>query len=602
MINITDKKNCSGCCACIDVCPTNAIHMKVDIEGFWYPEINDSLCIDCSLCDKTCPDLNIDKLKKNDLAQSECFAAEHKNLEVVFDSTSGGLFSAFAEQTYRSGGYVGGAIFNSDFSVSHYLSDNKEDLEKLRSSKYLQSDLSGWYKKVHIALKTGKQITVCGCPCQMAGLRSFLKKDYENLLILDFICRGINSPKVWLKYLESFKERYGSKVIYAKAKSKEYGWRNLTQKVILEDGRAFYETGSESLFTKGYLRTNAYCRPSCYVCKYKGFPRVSDVTLADFWKIEKQLGLQDKDLGVSLVMVNSSKGKRYFEKIQSKILCIPSSLSLAIDGNPALVKPLTDCKVDRSAFFADLDKMSFLDLASKYNFDLKDAKLDLVKRYLKKVRSLVSIYRFNLLDYLIMIYENLKLTGLVNLLKLSSLFLPKGRVVFQKHKKGKLHIQGKFIFGYSLFRSTKLESRLYIGENANLFINGSVDIGYGSDIELFNNSELILSDGVASNIGLTVICANKITIGKNVKIGRNVTIRDNNGGHYINRQGYKNSKPIVIEDKVWLCEGCTIMSGVKIGEGAIIGANALVTRNVPAHAMVVGNPAQIVDQNILWKY
>lgn len=257
MIQVIEKAKCCGCNACGDACSKQAISFKIDIEGFWYPEVDKDKCINCGMCEKVCPIINIEELKKNDLPRSECYAAEHKNLEVIFDSTSGGLFSALADIMYKTGGYVGGAVFNDDFTVRQYISNNKSDLQRLRSSKYLQSNSVGFYRQVKQLLASGEKVLVCGTPCQMVALRAFLHKDYENLIIADFICRGINSPKVWLKYIKSFEERYGSPVVYVKAKSKEYGWRNLTQKVILADGRHIYETREQSNFTKGYLQTNA---------------------------------------------------------------------------------------------------------------------------------------------------------------------------------------------------------------------------------------------------------------------------------------------------------------------------------------------------------
>ena len=148
MINIQKKVDCCGCNACGDVCAQGAISFKTDHEGFWYPEVDMQKCTDCHLCEKVCPIINVKDLKKNDFPQSLCYAAEHKNLEVVFDSTSGGLFSALADVMYKSGGYVGGAVFNEDFSVRQYISNDKKDLPRLRSSKYLQSHLDGFYKKV----------------------------------------------------------------------------------------------------------------------------------------------------------------------------------------------------------------------------------------------------------------------------------------------------------------------------------------------------------------------------------------------------------------------------------------------------------------------
>lgn len=592
MIKIIDKKDCCGCNACGDVCSHNAITFRTDLEGFWYPEIDMDKCTDCGLCEKVCPIINAKELKKNDLPQSICYAAEHKSLEVVFDSTSGGLFSALADNIYKNKGYVGGAIFNDDFSVRHYISNDKKDLEKLRSSKYLQSNLTGFFKKVKEIVRSGEKVLVCGTPCQMAALRAYLRKDYENLIIVDLICRGINSPKVWRKYLDSFEERYGSKVIYCKAKSKEYGWRNLTQKVRLANGKEYYETYTQSNFTQGYLRTNAYCRPSCYECQFKGYPRIADITLADFWGIEKISKSLEKNLGTSLVMINSRKGECFFEKIKPRINYLVVPFEEAEKGNPALNLPLAPSKVNRTQFFDDLDNMSFLQIADKY---IKSDKLSWKARIKKTVRKALKI--FKLMKHPKVFYYN-SLSEIIS----QTYILPLGHTVLQLSAQSDIEKKGCLIIGSKRFKSSKLESRLLVDEDGKLIVKGHNVIGYGSDVEVFSNAVLEFKGDVASNIGTTIICGEKIVLGKGVKIGRNVTIRDNNGGHYLNRAGYKNSRPVIIGDKVWLCEGCTIMPGVKIGDGAIIGAHAFVTSNVPAHAMVSGNPAQIVDEDVLWKY
>ena len=600
MIKISNKTDCCGCNACGDACPKSAISFKTDIEGFWYPAVDEDKCVKCGLCEKVCPIINIDKLKKNDLPQSICYAAEHKNLEVVFDSTSGGLFSALAEIMYRSKGFVGGAVFNEDFSVHHYISSDKNDLPKLRSSKYLQSNLEGFYRQVNNLLISGEYVLICGTPCQMAALRAFLDKDYDNLIIVDFICRGINSPKVWYKYIQSFEERYGSPVVYAKAKSKEYGWRNLTQKVILADGRHIYETRNQSNYTKGYLITNVYCRPSCYDCKFKGFPRISDITLADFWGIENVNQSMEKDLGTSLVMVNSQKGVAFFEKAKARAKTIEVPFQSILAGNRALVSPLDPPKVDRTKFFEDLDKMTFTELASKYiNVKVNDkpvSRFVKLKRILKKCLSIWKMPRQELSIYQIFKQNTLRQ------------FLGDRYIAAYKHtyiqidKESNLKLNGILSFGYKRIRGSKLESRLLVEKGATLEVQSKFNIYYGADVEVFKNAKLIIKGGGGTNINFTCICGEYIEIGKDVQIGRGVTIRDNNGNHYINRSGYRNTRPVVIGDKAWLCEGCTIMPGVKIGEGAIVGAHAFVTQNVPAHSVVSGNPAQVVDTDVLWKY
>lgn len=597
MIHIDNKTDCCGCNACGDVCPKSAITFRTDREGFWYPEVDSGKCINCGLCEKVCPQVRVEELKKDKLAQPQCYAAEHKSLEVIFDSTSGGLFSALAEIMYRSGGYVGGAVFNEDFSVRHFISNDKQDLLKLRSSKYLQSNLEGFYTQVRDLVRAGESILVCGTPCQMAALRAFLGRDYDNLLIADFICRGINSPKVWQKYLQSFEERYGSPVVYAKAKSKEYGWRNLTQKVILKDGRHLYETVSQSNFTKGFIRTGVYCRPSCYQCRFKGFPRIADITLADFWGIEKVNSSMEKDLGTSLVLLNTDKGAEYFEKIQNRIHAIQVPFESILAGNPALSRPLDPPLVDRDQFFRDLDVMSFTQLADKYiNTSPSDARYT-IRTFLKDKCHMAQL----LLRRSTSLLKTLKYNKFKDILNRNFVLVTRHCAV-KIAGTAKTDIHGIFTLGFKKVKGSGLESRLLLEPGASLISEGPVDVYYGADIEVFRNAKLTFKGGNGANTGLTVVCGNSIEIGKDVQIGRNVTIRDNNGGHYLNRAGYKDSRPVVIGDKAWLCEGCTIMPGVKVGEGAIVGAHAFVTSNVPPHAMVSGNPAVVVDEDILWKY
>lgn len=597
MISITNKIDCCGCNACGDICPKGAIIFKTDIEGFWYPIVDKNKCIDCGLCDRVCPIININDLKKNDLPESICYAAEHKNLEVVFDSTSGGMFSALADIMYRSKGYVGGAIFNEDFSVRQYISNDKADLPRLRSSKYLQSNLEGFFKQVSELVKVGENVLVCGSPCQMAALRAFLRKDYDNLIIADYICRGINSPKVWRKYLDSFEERYGHKVVYCKAKSKEYGWRNLTQKVILSNGKAYYETKDQSKFTQGYLQTGVYCRPSCYDCKFKGYPRISDITLADFWGIENVDISMEKDLGTSLVMVNSKKGEVYFEKAKQRINYIQVPFKSIEVGNRSLHLSIDPPTVDRKQFFEDLDKMSFIQIADKY---IKTPEIGFkrrMKNHLKGVRSRLQIVQYSPS----VILKLLKLNTISDIVN-NKAILPTPYCCVLIEKRAKVIKDGNLLLGWKKFPKSKLETRLLVNDGGTLEILGHTTIGYGADIEVFPGGKLTFKGGGGTNINTTIICAEKIEIGKDVMIGRNVTIRDNNGNHFINRAGYKNSRPVIIGDKVWLCEGCTIMPGVKIGDGAIVGAHAFVTQNVPAHTVVSGNPAVIVDEDVLWKY
>ena len=490
MIEIKDKVQCCGCNACGDVCPKGCIHYETDIEGFWYPVVDKENCINCHLCEKVCPVIHADELKHNDYEKAICYAAENKNIEVVFDSTSGGLFSALASNMYKDNGYVGGAIFNEDMSVRQYISADKNDLPKLRSSKYLQSRLDGFFKQVKELLVKGEKVLVCGAPCQMAAMRAFLGKDYENLIIADFICRGINSPKVWRKYLDTFEERYGSPVIYAKAKSKEYGWHNLTQKVTLANGKSYFEPGNVSLFTQGYLITGVYCRPSCYDCKFKGFPRISDITLADFWGVEKLGKGFDKNLGTSLVMLNSRKGEAYFEQIKTKLNCIQVPFEAMLAGNPALVKPLDPPKVNREAFFNDLDSKTFTEVASKYivtNITWKRRLKNFIKFGIRVIRETQL--------QPVAVYKTVKYSGLKNLFNQKGLIISPN-CVLSISRKAKININGVCSIGQkSHFAKSRLETRLLLQDDATFNIEGNNFISYGADIEIFKGATFTMLGG-----------------------------------------------------------------------------------------------------------
>lgn len=610
MIQIQDKVNCCGCNACGDVCPKQAISFKTDNEGFWYPEVDMQKCIDCHLCEKVCPIINVDFLKKNDYVEPICYAAIHKNYEVRFDSTSGGLFSAFAEKFYRDKGYVGGAIYDDEWNVKQYISADKTDLPKLRSSKYQQSNLEGFYCQVRDLVKVGEKVLVCGCPCQMAALRAFLgNKNYDNLLILDFVCRGINSPLVAQKFNDYLERKHGSKIIYKKAKCKELGWRELTTKVRFANGENEYMTKENSIFNRGYLQTNAYCRPSCYECKFKGFPRIADISLADFWGIENFDRSLDDNIGTSMVLINSEKGKQFFEAIEQKVNSFLLRYEDAVKGNPALVRPLPPPKIDRKQFFDDINIMNFEDVAEKHYPDPR--KIQSKKKNFRAILSVLkSVWDYSPVTTLRPKLQFIKYNFLhkavhAHILK-RGYFLFGTHVIMEVSRNAHIELNAPVKLGDKKFQRSKLETRFMVNAGGTFIADSLFRISYGSDIEVFPGATLKIGGADftwrgGTNINFTLICANSIEMGYGVAIGRNVTIRDNNGDHYLSMQGYKTSKPVKIGNHVWLCEGCTIMQGVKIGDGAIIGAHAVVTTNVPAYSLVAGNPAKVVQTDVFWK-
>lgn len=614
MINIQNKVDCCGCNACGDVCAHKAITFKTDNEGFWYPEVDKEKCVDCGLCEKVCPIINIDTLKKNDFTEPICYAAAHKNYEVRFDSTSGGMFSAFAEKFYKDKGYVGGAIYNDDWSVRQYISADKTDLPKLRSSKYEQSNFEGFYRQVRDLVKRGEKVLVCGSPCQMAALRAFLNyKDYENLLILDYVCRGINSPMISQKFLNSLEQKHQSKIIYKKSKNKEFGWDRLTAAFRFANGENEYFTKENNPFTRGYLSTGLFCRPSCYDCKFKEFPRIADITLADFWGIDKIAPEMYDNLGTSLVLINNKKGKRFFDVIQQKLRTVELPYKTALKGNPSLTKPsLQATNLDRESFFKDAETMEFNQLSEKYFPDKRKQGTRTLEHKLRQVKAVfMDMWKytsiFSIRPKCQFIYYNFLCKNIKSDIFCGGYFLPSTNCIVNISKASNVTLNARFRFGRKKMEASKLESRLLIEDGATVEINSKFSAMYGADIEVFKGACLKVAGcdfetNGGANINLTLICGKSIEIGYHVMMGRNVTIRDNNGGHYLSMQGYKESQPVKIGNHVWLCEGCTIMPGAKIGDGAIVGAGSVVYGHVPPYSLVSGNPAKVVQTSTYWKY
>lgn len=610
MIQIQDKSKCCGCCACVDVCAHHAITLKTDIEGFWYPEVDKDKCVDCGLCEKVCPELHILDLKKNDFEKpAHTIAAINKNMSVRWDSTSGGAFSALADVMYAQGGYVSGAVYNDDFSVSNYISNNQEDLKRLRSSKYLQSKAEGLYKQIRDLLRNGEKVLACGTPCQMAALRSFLRKDYDNLTIVDFICRGVNSPKVYRKYLDSLERKYGGKVVYVKAKNKELGWRNLTRKVVFDNGKVYYGVLMDDDFRRGY-HTNVFCRPSCYHCQYKGFPRMADITIADYWGIENVDKNLDNNIGTSMILLNSKKGIEYFEQAKEKFEWKETRFESILPGNIALRKPIQPAKIDRKAFFEDLDNGTFDDVVKKYFPNNNINSLSLKQRIKNVIKPYYFIYKkfgFSFRAYINFIKINYRKNTSCNF-KEGHVVYTMPSSVFDIHPSAKIDIKAPFLYGNNPVRGMRMPTCLRMEAGTTLEIHdgpltryGKVpyNLRYGAYIEIVNGGKLTIGQG-AANVGLTIMCAKEITIGNGVRIGRDVSIRDWNGSHVIINDHYRNHAPVHIGDRVWLCTGCTIMPGVTIGEGSVVAANATVTKDVPAHSLVGGSPAKVIKENIEW--
>lgn len=609
MINIVDKADCCGCNVCGDVCSHNAISFKTDEEGFWYPEVDKEKCTDCGLCCHVCPVIHAEELKKNDYVEPTCIAAIHKNLEIRFDSTSGGLFTAMAEQILKEGGYVCGAVYTENWGVKWCISNKADDLPALRSSKYLQSNAEGMYKGIKSLLIKGEKVLICGLPCQIAALKAFLRKDYENLITVDLICRYINSPYAYRRYLDCLENEYGGKVVYIKAKNKELGWRKLTHKVLFSNNRTYYGTIDDDIFMKASMKLNCLSRPSCYECKFKSFPRYGDITIGDYWATKEKSSLDD-DTGTSVALLNSQKGVDFFNTIK-KIKKEEITFDSVKNGNPALYKSLSKSSVDRNDFFKRIAHEDFRvvvnsmsDAKEKTSAGLRQKFKKIfyqIKATLRIIRTVIRLTQCHLTPLYQFLYLNFFHPAVQSSLIKGNLIIPTPYCVFEIHKKAKIELNGLLLVGTSVFKNTKVETRIKMQEGARMLIDGYYGFGYGSDIELFKDAYFESKGGLLTNSYTTIICQNKIIIGENVACGRSVTLRDNNGGHLISVNGYVNARPIIIGDHVWLTQNVTIMSGVKIGDGTIISAGTLVNSSFPARCVVGGSPAKVTQRDIYWK-
>lgn len=599
MLNITDKSQCCGCNACVEKCPVRCISKEIDNEGFWYPSIDLNRCIDCGLCNKVCPILN--PLEKNGCYDEPLvFAAYNNNNNIRIDSTSGGLFSALAKVIYDEGGYVGGAVYKGDHSVTHIISDDKAKLEELRSSKYLQSDTAKLFPEVQRFLKSGKKIFVCACPCQIEALYKFLGKDYDNLFTCDFICLGVNSPKVFKKYMEMLEQKFGAKATKIKFKAKKWGWHNFSLRVSFENGREYCKDRSHDLFFIGYLQYRGFSRPSCYDCKFKSEVHKSDITLADFWGIESLDESMDQDKGTSLVLVNSDKGLELLNKAKSDITIRQFQTSDIYAGNAALKNSIKQIDTTRDAFFKALDEMPFDKVARKYfpriswKVKLKDALKPFVEFYriIKPLGGSISAWNTFL-------YNNIFNRHVKSYVRFG---MHTGKYCCIQFDKGSQLILNKPIkIGDAQVKGSKRETRLRLEDKAKITVQDrGFSVGAGSYIRVVKGGHLILNGGFC-NENVQITCGDTIEIGQDATIGRDVVIRSFDG-HTINIPGYKVSKPIKIGHHVWIGQGATILKGVTVGDGAIIASGAVVTKDIPPRCIAGGVPAKILKENVTWKH
>lgn len=363
--------NCYGCRACEQICPRKAIVMKENSEGFLYPILMEDQCTKCGMCYQVCPYDSPSSVN----VPIEAIAAQYKDRISLLASSSGGLFSALADYVLANKGYVAGCIFDESFNAVHILTNQKEMVEKMRGSKYVQSNLKNVYSDIQVCLREGSLVMFTGTPCQVDGLRCFLRHEYSNLLTVDIICHGVPSPRLFALYIKSVSQKNGN-ILDIKFRDKQRnGW--CSQGSITYSNKTKTISPYNSSYYYYYYLKNCISRMSCYSCKYSTKARVSDVTIGDYWNISDDFPDLDTSAGFSAVLLNTQKGKRFFAEISSKLQTYETRLDAVVRGNGNLHAP-TIMPKSRIDIYSRIAAEGYDSVAKK------DCKYQYVKPFVRK--------------------------------------------------------------------------------------------------------------------------------------------------------------------------------------------------------------------------
>ena len=355
------EAECTGCGACENACPKDVLRVELGAGGHLLPVAHDG-CIGCDRCVRACEARLA--LPAREAEEPEVYAAWSNDAGLRYASTSGGLFSELALPIIAVGGTVYGAAYGEGCRVAHAKAETSEGLGRLRQSKYVQSETGLAFQAVKDDLRAGRKVLFCGTPCQVAGLRAYLGRDYEGLYLVDFVCRGVNSPLAYCYWLDGLAAEHGSEVSRVWFKYKEGGWKTSPRRTRVDfgDGSHIVLDGKDNTYMCGYLDFNLYFRESCSRCDFKGFPRQGDVTVADFWGLDAAL---DDDKGASMVLVSSDKGRELLEAARPRITAHRRDFGEIFAGNVCIggSAPLNKRSGE---FMAALPEMGFGAALAKY--------------------------------------------------------------------------------------------------------------------------------------------------------------------------------------------------------------------------------------------
>jgi len=346
----------------MNACPHNAIEIRENENGFLRPVIDGALCVDCGICEKTCPLITKVPFDERQLEQPVVYAAYNLDEEIRLQSSSGGIFDILAREILAEGGVVFGAAFEEDFSVSQKGVTGTEQLEPLRFSKYVQSDTKNTFSEVKEHLKSGRKVLYVGTPCMIGGLIGFLKERDENLYTCSFICGSVPSRKVWRLYTAHKAAQYGGEIKSICFRDKRKGW--LFPSVVMSFGEKEYASNKD--WFKGGMANKFFINDACLYCQFKGINQLADMMVADFWGIEKirpELAADQK--GVSAVLIHTERGQELFDRCKKRMYYEEAPLDLVVQVNRGIVGTGVSHK-KRAALLEDLDRLPMQTLMRKY--------------------------------------------------------------------------------------------------------------------------------------------------------------------------------------------------------------------------------------------
>lgn len=359
-----EERICTGCTACASACHLKCITMQANDEGFLYPHVDENLCINCGNCERVCP-VNHPIETHGVLAG---YVARYNDPSVVDSSTSGGSFSAFADYTFSKDGILFGVGYDRNMKVRHFSIDhsNREKVIEMRGSKYVQSDLGNSFQNVKDALLENRTVCFSGTPCQVAGLKSYLGKDYDNLITVDLVCHGVASPLVFEKYVEFQKLIHKSNPIDIKFRNKTYGYHSGTMMIEFENGKKYYGSGRIDYMLKAYFK-GACSRYSCYDCPYKTMERCSDFTIFDSWNIEKLVPeMKDDDRGYTNIFVHTEKGQKILDEIKNYLFLMETNVGMMKTLDGVMIEKNPKQHPSRGELIKRLNTAAFKDQMQKY--------------------------------------------------------------------------------------------------------------------------------------------------------------------------------------------------------------------------------------------